>query len=112
MKTVLEKAVNECIERIKETERFYESDEFNSLIRIIRRHKKIDQDELRYGIKAIKGLPEEKFRRVVETVFHRLDSEFVQDHDAPFPEYHIDYKGIRFHLITGQGSAYWTSRIQ
>ena len=111
MKTVLEKAVDAYIERIKETEKFFESDEFNSLIRIIKKYKKIDQDDLRYGVKTIKGLPEEKFRRVVETLFHRLDSEIVQDYDAPFPEYHIDYKGIKFHLMIGQGSAYWTSRI-
>ncbi len=107
----IEKAVDEYIKKIKETEKFYESDEFNSLIKIIKRYRRVDQDELRYGVKTIKGLPEKKFRKVVEAVFHKLDSDIMQDSSSPYPEYHIDYKGIRFHLMLGQGSAYWTSKI-
>lgn len=63
MTTILESYVNNYIERLQEMERFYDSDEFNSLIKIIQKHKKIDQDDLRYGIKTIKGLPEEKSAR-------------------------------------------------
>jgi len=112
MTTILESYVNNYIERLQEMERFYDSDEFNSLIKIIQKHKKIDQDDLRYGIKTIKGLPEEKFRKVVETVFHKLSSDIVQDSGSPFPSYHLDYSGIRFNLLIGQGSSYWTYRIR
>ena len=90
--------------------RYFESEEFNQLIEIIRSHDQINQEELLYEIKVISGLPEEKFKNVFETVYHNLESRAVKDHACEFSKYHIDYKGIRFHLMIGQGSAYWTTK--
>lgn len=107
----LEKAVNSYMKRMEELESYYESEDFNQAISIIKRHKKIDQEELNYGTKTIKGLPEERFRKVFETVLHKFESDLIRDSSHDFPTYHIDYKGIRFHLMIGQGSAYWTTKI-
>lgn len=112
MENGLEKAVNDYLKRMEETEAYYESEDFNQAMSIIKRYKKIDQDELKYGAKTIKGLPEEKFRKVVETVLYRFESNLIHGEGDDFPVYYTDYNGIRFHLMIGQGSTYWTTKIQ
>jgi hypothetical protein len=58
----------------------------------------------------IEGLPKDKFKKVYDTVFQVLGDKIVRDKDCEFPKYHIDYNGIRFHLMIGQGSACWITK--
>ncbi|MBR9703693.1 hypothetical protein GOV10_06645 [Candidatus Woesearchaeota archaeon] len=84
-------------------------EEFGQLIDIIRKHKHIDQEELKYKQTTIQGLSEEKFGTICDIIYNCLEPIRTEDANCDFPEYHIDYKGIRFHLMLGQGSTYWTT---
>jgi len=104
--------VEKYLKEFKEMDDYFESDEFNSLIGIIQRHEKVDQESLAYGTQKIEGLTAENFGKVHDTVYHKLSPEMKQEkEDTIFPKYFVDYKGIRFHLMIGQGSAYWTTKI-
>ncbi|MBI2672088.1 hypothetical protein HYX16_04095 [Candidatus Woesearchaeota archaeon] len=103
--------VGKCLKECKSLEEFFESEEFNSLIRIIQEHEIIDQEKLRYDFEKIEGLTAENFGKVLESVFHNLSPEVSEEKKTNFPKYYVDYQGIRFHLMLGQGSAYWTTKI-
>lgn len=102
--------VKKYIEELKELSDYFGSDEFNKIIRIIKQHDGIDQERLKYNLDAIEGLPENKFRKVLESIFYNLEAKY--DKVGSFPKSYIDYEGVRFYLMIGQGSAYWTARIE
>ena len=108
--------VKNIIDRENKLTEFFESDKFNGLLAIIKKHDRINQEDLIYKTKVIDGLSTDDFKDVFEAVYQELDSKRVKESDTSswsinFPQYHIDYKGLRFHLMIGQGSAYWTTKL-
>ncbi|MBI2666573.1 hypothetical protein HYX13_03100 [Candidatus Woesearchaeota archaeon] len=106
----LRKEAERYLQKRNSFAKYFESDEFNQLLGIIKQHDQIDQEHLLYKIQVIDGLSEEKFSRVVHAIYQQLESHVVRDQGSEFPKYHIDYEGIRFHLMIGQGSTFWTTK--
>ena len=91
---------------------YFESDGFNTLFEIIKKHKVVDQERLMYGQQVIEGLSHEQFQKVFEAVYEGLELKVQQDESSKvFPKHYVDYQGIRFNLLIGQGSTYWTTKI-
>ena len=95
----------------RQTEYFH-SDEFSNLLGIIRAHDSVHLESLRYNTQQIDGLSADSFSNVCNAIYQVLDSETVKDPESSFPKYHIDHDGIRFHLMIGQGSTYWTKKLE
>ena len=91
---------------------FFESLEFNTLFDIIKQHDMVDEEHLRYNVDAIKGLSDGDFCKVHNSIFREMGSEEIQEESEDFPKSYIDYKGVRFHLLIGQGSAIWTKLLK
>ena len=92
-------------------EDFFESEEFNHAVKIISGQEGVNQEDLDYGIQKIKGLFPKTFGRVCNSLFSALEEQIVEDKSDMFGKYHLDYQGIRFHLLVGQGSVYWTEKL-
>ncbi len=90
---------------------YFETEEFNRGFRIISKYKLIDQEKLAYGIQKIKDLPPETFTKICNAVYSSLEKKVVEEQNFPFGKYHVDYRGIRFNLMIGQGSSYWTEKL-
>ena len=99
-------------EKDRNLEDYFESSEFNSALKTISKYKQVDQERLNYNLQKIKGLPPETFTKVCNAVFSSLESKIVEDKASSFGKYHLDYKGVRFHLMIGQGSSYWTEKLK
>lgn len=96
--------------RDRESREFFNSKEFSGLMKIIK-NTPIDEEALRYKTQIVEGLTSGKYTRVCDAVFHNLDSQAKEDLESPFPKYSIDYQGVRFHLMIGQGAAYWSEPL-
>ena len=96
------------ITEAREKKGFFESEEFNRSLEIIRQCGEIEQESLLYGTRKIDGLTHEVFQRVVESVLFVRESELMKSEESTreLPTYYLDYKGIRFCLSLGQGSHY------
>jgi hypothetical protein len=99
------------LERDRKNKEFFESEEFNGLMKIIQRTP-IDEESLRYKTQEVEGLDSEKYIKVCEAIFHRYERKMVQDPECPFLKSSIDYEGVRFHLMLGQGAAYWSEPLK
>lgn len=86
---------------------YIRSKQFKDLMTIIRGYDRIDQDDLIYKHVSIDGVTARQFQKVCEAVFHTQP--IVEDKKSPFLYYHADISGVRFHLLVGQGSVYWTT---
>jgi hypothetical protein len=86
---------------------YFNSLEFKEKMRIIKRHDFISQIDLMYERKKIKGLSHEHLSRVGNAVFHNLKSEVKKVNDF---EYCLDYQGVKFTIVLGQGSVYFTQK--
>ena len=91
---------------------YFETSNFNNAFKIISRHEQIDQERICYGVQKIKGLSPRTFTKVCNAVFASLEEKMVEDEPSPFGSYYVDYNGIRFHLMIGQGSSYWTEKLK
>jgi hypothetical protein len=96
------------IQRQKES--FFESPEFTQLFGLISARQKVDDEGLLYNLRPVKGLSADNFIQVCDSVFHVL-GESSRRIPGEFEHRAIDYKGVRFNLMIGQGAAYWTERI-
>jgi len=92
----------------QENTAYFNSSEFKEKIHIIKRHGFISQIDLMYKRKKIKGLSNEDFSRVCNAVFHNLESEVRKVNGL---EYYLDHQGIKFTLVLGQGSVYFTQKL-
>src|SRR3989339_43313 len=91
--------------RDRESKEFFGSEEFNGLMKIIKNAGAIDEEALRYKTQIVDGLTSERYTKVCDVIFHNLENQAKQDLECSFPKYSIDYQGVRFHLMIGQGSA-------
>ena len=96
---------------VSSLEDFFESEKFNRAVKIIFRRKGVDQEELKYGIEKIKGLSPETFGKVCDSLFSALEDQIVEEKSDMFGKYYLDYQGVRFHLLVGQGSTYWAKKL-
>jgi len=111
-KTQVDDLVREIMLKKETKKQYFESEEFNTLFGIIKEHEVIDQESLKYGQQVIEGLSPEQFQNIFEAVFEGLELKVQQDKTSKiFPKHYVDYQGIRFNLLIGQGSTYWTTRI-
>jgi len=108
MSKSLRKSLEPILQRDSLLRSFFESKEFNDALTIIKSQERIDEDYLAYNIKKIEGLSYELFNRVCNSVFYVLPP--VED-PTMRSHYTIDYNGLRFNLLIGQGSSHWTERI-
>jgi hypothetical protein len=106
-KGFLEEYAKRLVEDDARKTAYAQSKEFKGLLDIIRRHSRIDQEDLIYGNASIDGLTAKGFQKVCDAVFRTAP--VVEDRRASFPRYHADVEGVRFHLMIGQGSVYWTT---
>lgn len=100
------------LEEEREKAEYFRSEEFNQLLGIIQNQELVDHDRLVDGRQEIEGLSAEKFQYLFETVYSVLEGKQQKDGASSFPKYFIDYEGVRFHLLIGQGSDYWTTQIK
>ena len=96
----------------EEMTRYFDSDEFNQLLDIIREYDSVDQGKLAYGEQVIEGLSAEAFGKICNTVYHNLESDVVKNPESSPSKFYIDHKDIRFHLMTDQGSTFWTTKME
>lgn len=102
--------VKYILEEDRKNKEFFESKEFNGLMKIIK-STPVDEESLRYETQKVRGLDSGKYIRVCEAIFHRFENEMVQDPECPFLKSSIDYEGVRFHLMIEQGAAYWSEPL-
>lgn len=106
---IQERAVRAIVEKRMEKEKglasFFESDEFNEAIGKIK-----SQRIVAYGTSPCHGLSEDTFNKVFESIYHVLENQAI-DNPSEFEKSSIDYKGIRFYLLIGQGASYSAERI-
>lgn len=69
----------------------------------------VDGERLKYSMNEIEGLSSEDFGKVCDCVFYNLRLKIVMDEEGSFPRGHVDYRNIRFNLLIGQGTSYWTT---
>lgn len=111
LETRAQRYVNSFSKKFEEQKSYFRSEEFNQLLGIIQKYNIIDQNDLLYENTVIDGLSAEQFGKVCNTVYQQLKSDMVKDGvDSYFPSFYIDYEEIRFHLLIGQGSTYWTTK--
>jgi hypothetical protein len=105
-KKIEEEFIKNLRKKDKEHVEYFKSEEFNSLIKVISQYEFIDQTRLQYKLDSVEGITAEQFGKVCNTVFYNLQT---NEWDIKFPTYYVDYEGIRFHLIIGQGSTHITT---
>lgn len=88
---------------------FVNTDEFTKAFEIIKTHDRIGEEELAYGIIKIEGLDAKLFVMVVDTLM--ANREATEDDDLSFRNDSVDYKGVRFTRMYGQGTAYWSTKL-
>lgn len=101
----LDKLVRELIDQTKKMDEFFGSDRFNLLLEEIKKYEVLDQNDLSGK------LDPDDFRKVCDAVYYCRGKDVVGVADSGFMEYYIDLEGIRFHLLIGQGSVYYTTRL-
>jgi hypothetical protein len=106
---------NEYILKLKEEkekyEKFYKSGKFQEILDIVKKHDRIDDDALLYKTANFDGLVYDDFYMLVTYIFKNFDFLEITDPSCEFPRTFIDYEGVRFYLVVGQGSSYWTELI-
>lgn len=108
MKASLRKCVVSILERDKLRRSFFESAEFNDALTLIKSQDRLDESDLAYNFIKIDGLSYDLFSRVCNSVFYVLPP---KKDPTSSSHYTIDYRGLRFNLLIGQGSCHWTERI-
>lgn len=89
------------------------TERFNELFAIMKQHVHIDAESLLYNTQVIDGLSSESFCEVHNAVTTQFaDYAVEEEEDCPFPKIHIDYEGVRFVTLSGQGTAIWTELIK
>lgn len=96
-------------------EKFFETERFNDLIEIIDKNAPISQESLLYERRKILGLLHDDFRDVVQTVLEKFPNHVQRvipkvEPQAVFGDFYVDYKGLRFNCLIGQGSSYSITR--
>lgn len=106
----MRKFVKELIREERETKNYLQTEDFQKQIGLIKKFPLVDQEDLTYfpGKYAKRGLTEENFQRVCNSVFLNFKDELKADTDYSCQ---VDYQGVRFSLITGQGSCYVARRL-
>ena len=94
----------------EDMESFFRTRGFDTAFDIIKTHDRIDPDSLSYGTVVIDGLDSKLFCKVVDTLMFNLDT-FEKPDDISFSHDMVDYEGIRFTRMYGQGTAYWSEKL-
>ena len=92
-------------------ELFFESKRFSKLINLIRRVDHIDGENLAYKTQKVRGLNPRDFDYVCDAIFNALRDSAKHSRPSGFEKYSINYRGVRFNLLMGQGAVYWTERL-
>lgn len=103
--------LNDIVEDRKTGHEFLESEEFKNLFEKIKAYDSLDQEEIKYEQVVIEGVSPDDFTRVCETIYDCYEDSLRVFHGSSFPQYFIDYNGVRVSLMIGQGSNYHTQRI-
>jgi hypothetical protein len=80
------------------------------LMKIIRKVGHVTEEALRYETQVIKGLSAKDFSKVHNIVWSNNLKTEVEG--CLFPKSYVDYDGIRFYMMSGQGTAIWCERIK
>lgn len=82
---------------------------------IVERRGSVRDDDFTYQPHEVRPLAFGHFSRLHDSLFTLFKDRIVDatDHTDhyPFPYSYLDYKGLRFHLLIGQGSATWVTKI-
>lgn len=83
---------------------------------LVSENGRFDAEDFRYRAGQIDfgKLSEKAFNRLHSSVFERRKADIVDGTDRTvaysFPYHYIDYRGLRFHLLVGQGAATWVTK--
>ncbi len=87
------------------------------LRRMLNRYDRVDMEDFHYRRESMRfgKLTESAFCRLHSSLWQRRKDEIVDITDRSEPPYvftHeiLDYSGLRFHLLIGQGSAVWVTK--
>lgn len=109
----LNKSVSDFImkeqEKKRSLEAFFTSSEFDTMIKTIKEN--VSRTAKKYEEDKAYGLPCEDFDRVCSAIYY-VRSEDAKEIPSKFTEYAIDYQGIRFGLLIGQGAVYWAQKVE
>lgn len=109
-KNSMKKFVEELIREEQRTKDYLRTEDFQKQIGLIKKFPLIDQEDLTYfpGKYAKRGLTQENFQRVCESIFINFENELEE---VSQNRYSVDYQGVRFSLSLGQGSSYSTRKL-
>lgn len=94
------------VERKRQRRLFFKSQEFKDSIDIIKKHKRINEEDLHCNSKKCE-LNGEQFIEVCETVFENLNSSYDEKESVEY----IEYDGIKFSMKVGHETAIWTEKV-
>jgi len=94
-------------EKQRELESFFKSLEFEKMVKIIKEN--VSRKETGCGDDKVYGLFSQDFDHVCSAVYHVLGNN-AKEVPSKFVDYVIDYRGIRFGLLIGQGAVYWAEK--
>lgn len=107
MNAILDRVVEKEKLRNKTMEEFWQSEEFDRQIQLLKDYGKVvDCEGLAYGVLEFKALTAEEFGFLHDTVYHHA-TEIIEDpdDDCCFEEQLTVYNGLVFRRLYGQGTA-------
>lgn len=102
---------NDYIQRLKERDAFFESDEFNRLMHVFNDHATnkgaICQERLKYAdvYNETYAFTADEFGKVCDALFAAREDD-LRHVGQSAPVFELDYQGLTFGLSIGQGSSY------
>lgn len=95
-------------EKTRSLEAFFASIEFNKMMEVIKEN--VSRTDIKYEADRAYGLPSADFDHVCSAIYSVLADQ-AKVIPSEFIDYAIDYQGIRFGLLIGQGAIYWAKKI-
>lgn len=103
------KAIKEEQKKEQKTKAFFESKKFEKYLKEIKRHHSVDEEGLRYEVCPEVKLSAKQFMQVYNAIWANLKDKAV-DETEEFPTSYISYRGYRWYMMMGQGTACWCTR--
>jgi hypothetical protein len=94
--------LNKQEKRIK----FFETKKFKDRLKEIHRHDSVHEEELRYKVCPEVKMDAKEFMEVYDAIWETLGHKVIDETDYFKTEY-IPYKGYRWYMMIGQGTACW-----
>jgi len=98
--------VDKLIKWENESLNFFETEKFFELLEKIKKHERVDYDD----VFDDKKLTSKQFKKVYDSVVKAKENHFVADNSSPFSRCYVAYAGYRWYMMHGQGTACWCER--